>query len=157
FRRVFGPNGLEYAGSLNGLAIAAEWQGRLAQAQSLSEESLSIARPQLGGEHPRVLVYTVNLARVRIARGGRAARESRLRDGLSAGEKLYPAGDWRIAQPQILLGAALMAQKRYAEAAPLMIAADRALKAVPGIQERERTANLARLDDVLRREHRRPS
>ena len=63
----------------------------------------------------------------------------------SAREKLYPAGDWRIAQTQSLLGAALVAQKRYAEAEPLMIAADRGLKPVPGIEERERASNRSRL------------
>jgi len=74
-----------------------------------------------------------------------AAAEASLRAALSAREKLYPPGDWRIAQTQSLLGAALAAQKRYAEAEPLMIAADHALKPIPGIQERERVANRARL------------
>jgi hypothetical protein len=92
-----------------------------------------------------VLGFIVNLARVRIARGDGAATESSLRAALSAREKLYPPGDWRIAQTQSLLGAALAAQKRYAEAEPLMIAADHGLKPVPGIQERERAANRARL------------
>ena len=142
---MFGANGLEYAQSLNALALAEEWQGRLARAQSLIEESLRIAQPQLGSDHPRVIGFTVNLARVRIARGDGAATESPLRAALSAREKLYPSGDWRIAQTQSLLGAALAAQKRYAEAEPLMTAADRGLKPVPGVQERERAANRARL------------
>jgi Tetratricopeptide repeat len=145
YRRVFGSNGLEYAQSLNSLATAEEWAGRLAEAQSLLEESLRIAEPQLGRDHPRVLAVIVNIARVRIARGDAAATESLLRAALSAREKLYPPGDWRIAQTQSLLGAALAAQKRYAEAGPLMIAADRVLKPVPGIEERERDANRARL------------
>jgi len=145
YRQVFGPNGLEYAQSLNSLAMAEEWRGRFAEAQTLLEESLRVAEPQLGDDHPRVLTVIVNLARVRIARGEGAAMESSLRAALSAREKLYPAGDWRIAQTQSLLGATLVAQKRYAEAEPLMIAADHGLKSVPGIQERERAANLARL------------
>jgi serine/threonine protein kinase len=150
YRRVFGPNGLEYAQSLNSLAVAEEWRGRLADAQTLLEESLRVAEPQLGRDHARVVAVAVNLARVHIARGDGAATESSLRAALSAREKLYPPGDWRIAQTQSLLGAALAAQKRYAEAEPLMIAADRALKPVPGIQARERDANRARLA-MLRR------
>ena len=70
---------------------------------------------------------------------------------LTARETRYPRGDWRIAQAQSLLGAALIAQQRYAEAEPLMIAADRVLQPVPGVQERERAANRARLDEVSRR------
>jgi eukaryotic-like serine/threonine-protein kinase len=144
-RRVFGPTGLEYAVSLNSLATAVEWQGRLAEAQALFEETLRVAQPQLGDAHPRVQGYIVNLARVQIARGRGAETESSLRAVLAECEKLYPAGDWRIAQAQSLLGAALLAQKRYAEAEPLMVAADRGLPPVPGIQEREREANRARL------------
>ena len=56
-----------------------------------------------------------------------------------------PAGDWRIAQAQSLLGASLFMQKKYSEAEPLMVAADQALKPVPGRQERERLANRERL------------
>jgi len=92
-----------------------------------------------------VLDFITNLARVRIARGDGAATEPSLRAVLRAREKRYPPGDWRIAQTQSLLGAALAAQKRYAEAEPLMIAADHGLMPVPGIQERERAANRARL------------
>ncbi len=44
-----------------------------------------------------------------------------------------------------LLGASLMAQKRYAEAEPLMVAAAKDLKPMPGLQDRERLANRARL------------
>jgi len=150
YRRVFGPNGLEYAQSLNSLAVAEEWRGRLAEAQSLLEESLRVAEPQLGREHPRVLGFIVNLDRVRIARGDAAATESSLRAVLSAREKLYPPGDWRIAQTQSLLGAALAAQKRYGEAESMMNAADHGLKPVPGIQERERAANRARLAALRR-------
>jgi tetratricopeptide (TPR) repeat protein len=144
-RRVFGPHGLEYAVSLNGLGTAVEWQGRVAEAQELFEESVRIAEPQLGASHPRVQGYLVNLSRVRILRGDGAATESTLRDVLTAREHLYPAGDWRTAQAQALLGAALMAQGRYAEAEPLIVAADRGLKPVPGAEQRERVANRARL------------
>ena len=144
-RRIFGPQGLEYAVTLNSMALLAEWQGRLADAQAMFEECLRIARPQMGDVHPRVLEYTLHLARVRIARGEGAATEPSLRHVLAAREERYPPGDWRNAQARSLLGAALMAQKRYAEAEPLMVAANGALEPVPGIQARERHDNRARL------------
>jgi serine/threonine protein kinase len=149
-RRVFGEHGVEYAQALNNLGIAAEWQGRLAQAERLFEQSLEMARAKLGAAHPRVQTYFVNLARVRIARGDGASTESPLREILEAREKLYPPRDWRVAQAQSLLAAALAAQKRYAEAEPLMVAADASLKPVPGIEARERDANRARLAIVRR-------
>ena len=44
-----------------------------------------------------------------------------------------------------LLGASLLAQARYAEAEPLMVAAAAGLQPLPGPQDRERLANRARL------------
>jgi hypothetical protein len=64
---------------------------------------------------------------------------------LDVRERVYPQGDWRIAQAQSLLGASLIAQKRYAEAEPLLVAAAANLKPIPGAQDRERLANRARL------------
>jgi tetratricopeptide (TPR) repeat protein len=144
-RRVFGPQALEYAVTLNTLALAAEWNGRLADAYTMFDECLRVARARIGDAHPRVQEYIVNLARVRILQGDGAEMESSLRLVSAAREKRYPAGDWRIAQAQSLLGAALMAQKRYAEAEPLMLAADGGLEPVPGIQQHERVANRERL------------
>jgi hypothetical protein len=87
----------------------------------------------------------LNLARVQIARGKGAATEPVLRHVLSRRRQLLKEGDWRIAQAKSLLGASLMAQARYAEAEPLMVAAAADLKPLPGLQNRERLANRARL------------
>ena len=144
-RRVFGETHPEYASTLNNLANAIEAQGRLAEAQSLFEEAVRIARPQWGDDHPRVAVMMLNLARVRIARGRGAATEPALRHVLELRQRMLKAGDWRIAQAKSLLGASLLAQARYAEAEPLMLAADDGLEPLPGQQSRERLANRARL------------
>ena len=144
-KRVFGPEHPEYAVTLSVLAGVREVQGRLNEAQTMYEECLRITRPHLPDDHWRMLGYTVNLARVQIARGDGAATEPSLRHALSAREHLYPPGDWRIAQAQSLLGASLIAQHRYDEAEPLLLAAAGALKPIPGAQDRERIANRARL------------
>ena len=145
YRRSPGEQSPPYAQALNNLAAAIELQGRHAEAQATYEACLRIAEALFDADHPRVLQYSVNLARVRVARGEGTAVEAPLRRILSARMKLYPEGDWRIAQARSLLAAALLAQKRYAEAEPLMLAADEALKPVPGAQGRERDANRARL------------
>jgi tetratricopeptide (TPR) repeat protein len=145
FGRVFGPDGLQYAQALNSLAIALEWQGRFAEALHLVEDSITVARPQLGNSHPRVQNLIVNRARLLIARGEGARTDAELTEVLRAREALYPAGDWRIAQAQSLLGAALMAQRRDSEAETLMVAADDGLRPIQGMQARERAANRARL------------
>ena len=120
-------------------------QGRLEEAQSLFEECVRLAAPVLGDTHPRVLSYTLNIARVRIARGDGAATEAPLRRVLAERLRHYPAGDPRIAQAQSLLGAALQAGGHYDEAERLMVAADAALRPIAGVEGREREANRARL------------
>jgi tetratricopeptide (TPR) repeat protein len=149
-RRVFGDKSTEYARTLNNLGGVLEVEGRLDEAQALLEEGLAVAQVRLGNDHPRVLGYVINLARVRVARGDGAAMEPELRHVLSSRERLYPAGDWRIAQARSLLGAALMARAQYAEAEPLMLAAARTLQPIAGAQERERAANRARLVELYR-------
>ena len=144
-RRVFGEQHPEYAVTLSVLAGVREVQGRLNDAQTMYEECLRITRPHLPDDHMRMIGYAVSLARVRIARGDGAAAESSLRQALNAREHLYPRTDWRIAQAQSLLGASLLAQKRYSEAEPLLLAAAANLKPIPGTQDRERLANRARL------------
>jgi hypothetical protein len=92
----------------------------------------------------------LDLARVRIGRGGAADVESLTRPALEVRQRIYPAGHWRIAEAQALLGASLAAQHRYDEAEPLMVAADQAFKPVPGRQQRDRDANRARLEQLRR-------
>jgi hypothetical protein len=90
----------------------------------------------------------LDLARVRIERGGAAGVESLTRPALEVRQRTYPPGHWRIAEAQALLAASLQAQHRDAEAAALMVAAEQSLKPVPGRQGRDREANRARLDQL---------
>jgi len=145
-RRVVGVTHPDYTQTLGNVATAVELQGRLAEAQALFEEGLRLVGMQrLRDDHPRLLTYILNLSRVRIARGEGAATEPELRRVLDAQQRLYPPGDWRVGQTQSLLGAALLAGGRAGEAEPLMVAADRVLKPIPGPQGRDRAANRARL------------
>jgi hypothetical protein len=142
---VFGADRPEYAEMLNSLAGSLEAQGRLDDAESLFDESLQITERYFDADHPRVLTFTINQARIRIERGRAAGTEDVLRRVLQTRQRLFPHGDWRIAQAQSLLGAALIAQRRFADAEPLMLEADRALNSNPGTEDDERRANRDRL------------
>ena len=144
-REVFGADRPEYAQMLNNLAGALEAEGRLEEAESLFDQSLRISERNFPATHPRVLTYMISRARVRIERGHAAETEDVLERVLAARQQSLPAGDWRIAQAQSLLAAALMAQRRFAEAEPLMLEADRGLNALPGAEGDERRANRVRL------------
>ena len=151
-RQALGDQHTDYGNALRSLAFALEVQGKLAEAEALLQDTVRIVGPKLGAEHPRVVDASVDLARVQGARGRAAGTEATLRRALEVRERLYPAGDWRIGQAQSLLGASLLAQRRYAEAEPLMLAADKSLKPVAGRQGREREDNLARLATLQARQ-----
>src|SRR5204863_9569115 len=104
----------------------------------------------LGADSPRVVNMAVDLARVRIARGHGADVDAMLRRALDLRQRTYPAGHWRIAEAQALMGASLASQRRYDEAETLMRAADRAFNPIPGRQARDRDANRKRLEQLRR-------
>jgi hypothetical protein len=114
-------------------------------------EAYGIVSAALGADNPRVLNLAVDLSRVRIARGHAAEVEAMLRSALEMRQRTYPAGHWRIAEAQALLGASLASQHRNDEAEALMRAADRVFTPIPGRQARDREANRARLRSITRR------
>jgi tetratricopeptide (TPR) repeat protein len=145
-RKSLGQSHPTYAQALNNLATAVMHQGRLEEAQLLFERAVATVRPIFRPDHPRLAVYVVNLARVQVARNQAVEAEPALRQVLEVRQRLYPAGDWRIAQVQSLLGASLTKQARYADAEALLLEAAKALKPVPGPQGREQRDNAARLE-----------
>jgi serine/threonine protein kinase len=152
-RRIFGENNPESAFAVTSLATTLEMAGREVEAESLLSEAYATVSAALGTEHPRVVSMALDLARVRIARGGAAGVEALTRPALTVRQRIYPAGHWRIAEAQALLGASLAAHRRYDEAEALMTAADLAFKPIPGRQARDRDANRVRLER-LRRDNR---
>jgi tetratricopeptide (TPR) repeat protein len=151
YRRAFGDSHATYGNALSNLALPIELQGRLDEAERLLADALRITQSQLDDENPRVLTIMVNQARVQIARGRGASTEMALRHVLAVRQRTLAEGHWQIGQAQSLLGAALLAGRHSAEAEPLMVAADAVLKPVPGVQDRERLANRARLIALYQR------
>jgi tetratricopeptide (TPR) repeat protein len=149
-RIAFGEKNWQYASSLNNLARSIERQGRLEEAEALIEEAVRIGRTQMRPDNQLLLVFELNLARLRIARGDGTSMEDVIRKALRVRQQIFPATDWRIAEAQSLLGGALLAQARYAEAEPMLLSAAKTLKPVPGHQERELVANRARLAALYR-------
>jgi serine/threonine protein kinase len=149
-QRIFGPANPESAFAVSSLATTLEWEGRLAEAESLLSEAYLAVVNALGADHPRVVGVAIDLSRIRIARGHAAGVEPMVRPALAVRQRIYPAGHWRIAEAQALLGASLLAQHRYAEAEPLMVEADKVLKPIAGRQARDRDANRSRLNQLQR-------
>jgi len=149
-RKIFGAANPESAFAVQSLATTFEFQARNQEAEALLSEAYRVVTSALGAENPRVTAMAVDLARVRIALGQASGVEVMTRRALQMRERIYPAGHWRIAEAQALLGASLAAQHRYEEAEQLMIAADRTFKPIPGRQARDRDANRERLRQLRR-------
>jgi len=144
-RRAFGESHARVAGALNNLSVVVEVQGRLEEARSLLERAAAIARETDAPDSPRTLSVMTNLGRVQIALGQARQAEPAMRQVLAARQNSLSARDWRIGQAQSLLASSLFSQKRYAEAEPLMVAADELLPDRAGMRGREKRANRDRL------------
>ena len=144
-RRVLGSTHATIAPSLNNLAGSLREQGRYAEARAAVEEAQRLTREQLGPAHPSLATYQVTLARIELAGGTRARAEALLRDALVRQQRAAPENDWRLAATRSWLAEALLRRGEYREALPLLQAAGRVLKDVPGRQGREAAATRTRL------------
>ena len=141
-RKALGDKHAAVAATFNTLSRVLFEQGRYEDAVSALEDALRIAGPALGPDHPLVAIYTINLGAVELARNtpaATAAAELLLRDGLRmrslapgvvpSRRRTFPDNDWSIGGTKSLLGAALLAERRYDEAETMLLDAERDLAA----------------------------
>ena len=117
-----------------------------------------MALPVLGKDHQLVGIYTLNLAQVQLARQQPREAEALAREGLrirSMAPGLIPSrrrtlleDDWSIGGAKSLLGATLIAQRRYIEAEPLLLDARRELESVPSPRAQDLELTRSRLSDL---------
>jgi hypothetical protein len=143
------------ATTLNSLAHVLAAQGRSDEAAAALQDALAIARPALGGDHQLVAIYAINLASVQLARHQAVAAEGLLREALPIRVRapgLVPSrrrtvreDDWSIATTKALLGASLVAERRYADAEVVLLAARRELVDQPLSSARDMKATISGL------------
>ena len=144
-RKTLGDKHPTVAIKLNNLYWPLIHQGKYDEAAAALQEALQIATGAFGDQHTSVANYKVNLARVLLARKDAASAEPLLRQALQIRRGAFPAGDWRIATAESLLGEALTSLGRYDEAGRLLLDAKASLKDGPGPEGREAKANAERL------------
>ena len=108
------------------------------------ERAIEASEP-LGADRPMLASYRLLLARLCVDRKRPTEGEVLARQALQQRERLYEKGDWRIAGAKSTLAETLIAQRRYAEAEPLLLDAHAILKDVPGAQGRDARNTRARL------------
>jgi len=94
--------------------------GKYAQAEPLFAEALAVRRRVLGEEQSDTVDANVSLGEVKLLRGNYGEAEAILRESLASLEKIAP-GEWSRYNCQTYLGSAIAAQKRFAEAEPMLL------------------------------------
>jgi serine/threonine protein kinase len=102
-------------------------QRKPAEAEGVSREELAMNRKVLGNEHPEVAATLDCLATFLNEQGKSSEAETTLRECLAIREEKLP-DTWLTANTRTLLGGSLLAQKRYAEAEPWLLAGYEGMK-----------------------------
>ena len=101
--------------------------GENAKLASLLEEQLAEARKTLPGESPQLALRLMMAGRSLLQAQAFAEAETLFRETLTIREKTATE-DWMIFDAKSLLGAALLGQKKYTEAEPLLVAGSEGMK-----------------------------
>jgi tetratricopeptide (TPR) repeat protein len=113
----------------------------------LAADALAYLRARLPNDSPQMVGRLANFGRILVEMKAEADAEPILRECLAIREKAQPDA-WTTFNTQSTLGGALLGQKKYAEAGPLL------LKGYGGMKAREKTIppqSLGRIPEALDR------
>ncbi len=140
--RVLGREHPDTLNTMTALARLYSREGRYAQAEPLAAKQLDARRRALGAEHPVTLTGMALLGGIELAQQNYGSAESVLRQALKGFEKTAPGG-WEQYDTESMLGAALAAQGKFAEAETSLRSADHGLHAVAAAIPWDRRSALA--------------
>ena len=106
--------------------------GEHAKTADLVREQLSDARKTLPQDSPQLAAQLASLGHSLLQAKAFTEAERLIRECLAIREKTQP-DDWRTFNTQSILGGALLGQKKYAEAEPLL------LKGYEGMKQRQKS------------------
>jgi len=132
---------------MNNLASVYRDAGKLEQALPLFEQTLALIKAKLGPDHPDALasMYDLGVAYLRV---GKPAESERLASECLGSYEAKSPDNWRTFSTRSLLGGSLLAQKKYADAEPLLLSGYEGMK-----QREERIPATAksRLTEAIKR------
>jgi eukaryotic-like serine/threonine-protein kinase len=126
-KRNLGAEHIRTLGMMQALAVCYVSQGKYNLAEPLFVEALEGRRRKLGDNDPATLDTMGSLGWLRLRLGKLDAAESLLRECLEIRDKTMP-DNWLRFDAASRLGACLVAEKKYADAEPLLISAYHGLK-----------------------------
>ena len=129
--------------------------GKTEQAAALTKELLADARMQLPRESPQLAGQLASLGASLLQAKAFVEAESLLQECLAIRERTQP-DEWTTFNTKSMLGGALLGQKKYAEAEPLLLAGYEGMKQreakIPPLSKfrlTEALERLVQLDDAL--------
>ena len=131
-RRTLGPEHPNYAMTLLNYADSLVTMQQYERAVPLLREILALRGKTLPDTHPVVPATMVLMGRAFGPLGQLEEAERSIREGLELRTRLLPQGDWKIASARSILGGHLVLAKRFTEAEPLLLDAERDLVATLG-------------------------
>jgi len=127
FEKALGPEHPDVAKSLKNLANAHKALKEYAEAKPLLERALAIREKVLGPKHPVVALTLNDVGSTDFKLGDFAAAQRSFARMLTIAEALVPADDSLVSSALVGLAGVAVAQKRLAEALPLVARAEAVL------------------------------
>jgi serine/threonine protein kinase len=138
-KKKFPPDHPDVLQSMKSLAAGYQASGKLEQALRLYEETLEGIRRKFAVDDVRTITTMTEFGKTYLQAGKPEKAEPIFRECLAVLEKTQP-DNWRTFDTRSLLGAALLGQKKYAAAEPLLLAGYQGMKEreakVPPLQRR---------------------
>jgi tetratricopeptide (TPR) repeat protein len=131
-RAKLGPDHPHTLTNMDKLALAYQAAGKPGLALPLFEETLKLKKAKLGPDHPDAAWTMSSLGLLLVEKRLFTEAEPVIRECLAIREKLRPE-EWTTFNARRMLGSALLGQRRYADAEPLL------LKGYEGMKEREKS------------------
>jgi serine/threonine protein kinase len=125
--RKYGPAHPETLTAMSNLAYLYETHKRYSEALPLELRGQQLAEKQFGPDHREVVAYTSMVGKDYLGLGKYASAEPEFRQALASVVKTTPLS-WRRYNLESLLGGALLGEKKYAEAEPLLLSGCKGMK-----------------------------
>ncbi|HEY7089322.1 MAG TPA: serine/threonine-protein kinase [Tepidisphaeraceae bacterium] len=124
----------ETAYILNNLGTVLRFEDKYPDAETVYREALDICKRTLPPPHPGTANCQRNLAYALEKQGRPDEAASMYRDAVASFEQIYGKEHWETANARWGLGTTLVEMKRYADAEPVLLDAERGLKNAPPTQ-----------------------
>jgi serine/threonine-protein kinase len=131
-RATQGPEHPDYAFTLANYADSLVWMGQYERAVPMAREVLALRGRTLEDSHPMVPFAMSLLGRALGPLGQLDEAERWLRESYALRRRTMPAGHWTLASSRSVIGGHLVLARRFREAEPLLLEAERELVAALG-------------------------